>query len=381
MARPRYTIDELNQWAYEPYMVCKYQLLLVTNVKFLIEINNIVYRVVSHRAFKDRNQLLIANVDTGQQKMLQSGGAGGGYSLQTSVLESSTYSWPRGTQDVCIMAGHTNFAHFMWNQVPGILQLTREREIKVCQVNLKEFIDLSKHKNITIVPDSDRENQLTIYIGGMYVTSDTVHLLHNQHNINTATGSDNVVICLGVRGSRFRVIYNELEMYMTLLEQLDRLGIHMSIYIDGITRFNHHKAKIDDNILEGTIQSLVTGEYSNLTMKSIHNTYFSEWVHLAKRVDYYVTHVGTMQHKFGWLFNDIAGTVIGFTAREFVHWANARTWKSEITHILNKSNYAICNVEGGRNDDCSFSDPERAAQLIFKNIADVLSKKYELFRL
>ena len=46
------------------------------------------------------------------------------------------------------------------------------------------------------------------------------------------------------------------------------------------------------------------------------------------------------------------------TGEEFVHWANARTWKSEITHTLNRSNYVICNVERGRNDDCSFSDPE-----------------------
>lgn len=367
-----YTIDELNAWVYKPRMVRKYQLLLVTKKVILVNIAGTIYKVVSCRAYKAWNQLLVTVVDTNQQKVLQSDLIGTGYELKPELVPPETHKWPDMAQDVCIVVGHNNFAHFMWNHLSGLLELPSGM-VNVHQQSCADIVDCSRIAGVNIRPRVNIHKDLTLYVGSMYVSTRCKDMLQSQHDTSNQPKGKKFTISLGVRGSRVRGITNEFALYREFLQYIRSSTRQYTVYIDGVTLFEHTTPYVQSvaEELELEISKLIES-YPDLDIRSLNKIHIKEWIQLAKNIDYYVTHVGTMDSKYNYIFSNKPGTLIGYTSSAYIKWNKQHICTTGKTCDIPLNLYNVNAVPGEvrRNHECSIIDLQKAVRYIVKNMRE-----------
>jgi len=358
------SLVELDQWVFEPGQVRLYQHLILHERQFSVEIENRIYKYIScttddvlidgeHIYPGLSNRLLLQRVDTGNYYILASYGVAGGFllvegkpSAQIMEIPSECVSkWCTKKAKPFVVAGFGQFGHFIWNNLPAMLSYP-DKNIDVVQRMNHRIIKLSSLDNFTDI-EPTRERPCLI-LGSIYVTEQTRLTLHKYHDIIDPPGSDENVISLGIRGLRYRGITNEYEFYCELLKHINNLNIPVTVLIDGMTtntcidpeniyhgwlnplaphtiaratlRKDPNVGKKDD-IHDMTIKLLdvIGKKYKNIVAINIHGMDFAEWYPVANKTTYYVTHIGTMQHKYGW-YLDKPGYVLGRNAPAFSNW-------------------------------------------------------------
>ena len=139
--------------------------------------------------------------------------------------------------------------------------------------------------------------------------------------------------------------------------------------MDGFTPIDEIKTKFTETGSE--ICAKLLANHSTLDIVNLDGTVFEKWIKEIRYINYYVTHTGTMQHKYNWLFTDIPGQLIGPTASQFANWSNSMSYNTtrvdllgvEYTIIGNKSN------DNHRNTPYKINDIEQAVDITIKNIS------------
>ena len=324
-----------------------YQKLLVEGKPFRLMINGKIYVIKSSSALGHCNCFLLVELDSSQEFVLKSSGAGKGYCLSGQPLlelKNGPKVWPAtSTGPAIIRSGNPNFAHFLWNEFDPLLELIDQQKHLTCCQDVNSIYDLNSLESLRVVNLNELTQRPSVRLGSMLVTDRSRSYLYDSYNISDQAKftDERKTLLLGLRGPGKRSIENELDFFSNLLEKLQPMASQIRILFDGITLQNDHggahAVKIQERIkaCDQLIQQLST-KAGSIPISNLNGLGFSKWLPLASSVDFYVTHEGTMQHKLAWIFPSKVGIcLIGReNAGSIAKWHRNQSQNSAVVHFL-----------------------------------------------
>lgn len=338
------TIDSLNSWMFN-HSLRRYQYLLATKQYFLLDYKGIHFSIFSCTFRKGNNNLYFLSEDDTSVNVLLSKGVGTGYELHKELVRSNDYPYNEypSLENVVLIQGHRNFAHFMWNELDGLIRLSQiSSSLFTVKQKFNTIFDLSILPNIKLIT-TPLKDESTLAVGSQIVSDDVrICILTNLRPI-TMNGEavlnligHNPVVLLGVRGQRSRELCNEVELYVGLIEKLYDRCKDIYFLLDGLSLDRSFDGKAnsaflsENGILESISKILTNSPSPNVYC--LHGISYDDYLHIAKNVSYCVTHAGTMHHKICWLYTSIPSTLITNHPRPHL----AAAWHSkQSTHPLN----------------------------------------------
>jgi len=357
------TILKLNQadeWVNSGFKSLRfYQKLLVEGKKFRLLINDKVHAIKSSSALGHCNCLLLVDLESSQELVLKSSGAGKGYCLSGQPLlsvEHGPKTWPTNISGPAIIrTGTCNFAHFIWNEFDPLLELINRQESLNCYQDVNSIYDLSSLTGLKMVDPKELIQQPSVRLGSMLVTDRVRSYIYNFYGISDQpkASSGRKTLLLGIRGPGKRSLENELEFFSSLLAQLQPLADQIRILLDGITVQNEHSITSEIQSRINSCDHLIrqlTAKAGSIPVVNINGLGFSEWLPLASSVDFYVTHEGTMQHKLAWIFPSKVGIcLIGReNAGSIAKWHRNQSHNSSTVHFLPPALFKLGDIPSNR---------------------------------
>ncbi len=316
------TIDTLNSWMFFNSLR-RYQYLLATKQYFHLYYNGILFTIKSCAFIKGYNNLCFVSEDNAAVMILPSKGISSGYELQVDLTPPNEYPYNEfsSLDNIILIQGRRHFAHFMWNELDGLIRLSQiSSSMLMVKQNSDTIFDLSILPNIRIVTTSLKDES-TLAVGSRIV-SEAVrsNILANLRPITTKGKAiidligHNPIILFGIRGRRSRELCNQVEFYAGLIEKLLSKCKDICFLLDGISfdRSFHYKNRAaiasESTIQERISKIILLSPGANV--HSLHGISYDDYLHIARNVNYCVTHSGTMHHKICWLYTSIPSTLI-----------------------------------------------------------------------
>jgi hypothetical protein len=250
-------------------------------------------------------------------------------------LDSNNVELPPTPASARLVVGHPNFAHFIWNEMPALLDL-EEREdgqvphIAVTYEPILPFEKLIRWNSASIrvktqVSEVLRqpagyEPSVLFSLGSRLVTKKVKQRIVEEctwyaHQSGVMpTTRDRIVLWVSLR-LLYRHPVNQLAAFIELFRQLSLLNQKFAIILDGYSlphdldflgRYNADLERSHSSELSKLVQDL-KDEISNfgtdqVTVIDGTQADLPTSIFLASHADFYVCHHGTQQHKIGWIY-------------------------------------------------------------------------------
>lgn len=324
-AVPTLTLDQADAWVSNRSLLL-YQQYLYQQKPFLLKIQCEIFSVINFLATGGVNLLLLKNESDQQQCVYQSHGAAHGYSLKRGQFlgadDQSSLRWPDPSRRPVVRIGQRNFAHFIWNELDGLLSLASQQDselpVHVVQDH-NSVLDVSRVPGIQRCHHSGLSDSPSVRVGSRLVSNRVRQLVLQQFDLShsqspsIADQPSAFKLLIGIRGPGKRSIVNEEHFYRRLLRCLSMKYQNIVVYFDALTfqndYKNHHRDILErqSNCQEIIDRLSVFSDSLGLKHINLNGLYFHDWLGVASSLNFYVTHQGTMQHKIGWFFPDIPG--------------------------------------------------------------------------
>jgi hypothetical protein len=300
-----------------------------------------------------------------------------------------------------LLIGHGNYAHSLWNEYPALV----EAEALVPAGNLEavvlheQFAPLERicrfHPALTVRKIAMREGHSfvadTVFALGANLVTDTVR----ARVLDAVLGpdrqapppSDRLVLWVSFR-LMYRHAVNEADALFRIFQALQGTGQCFDIVLDGFSLPDdlHVAGRYDVGYLEDLARrTAALGDalvarcreagLDRLRFEHAGSCSLPDSVRAAARVDYYLSHHGTQQHKIGWLF-DVPGMIHGNL--QVTNSGPAR-WVQEMANTLNCPRYVparfIADAESGNERqhmgyfrDYQFAAIDELAEFVVQDI-------------
>jgi len=252
-----------------------------------------------------------------------------------------------------IYFGHINFAHVIWNELPALLELIDSTEISPTVQYRYDPIDiLSNLKGIKPQYLEDQgiisSLQPIVRVGSNFINAKTIEFIKGI--IPEVKKNDRFTIWVTVRNDG-RTCINQSDFIIELIKYLVKnIELPMEVIFDGFNfpvdfssasydarRENFSSRALEiENYIENLIEELSNNKTTNgrdVVFSHTCSMTLVECLGLTKSVDYYVSHVGSIQHKVSWVFNPpgfIHGNSISVTE-------GAKKWLSNLTENIDRT--------------------------------------------
>ncbi len=376
----QYSLENLNNYIGQKCLRL-YQSLLVDDVDFLLEFEGFTYKFFRVNALGDKNVLFFKNEC--DFFYLDSTEAGEGYKLinPPKIISDDKYFKILNSSfkynSSCIIMGHWNFAHFIWNQLPAFNFISSKKDKFYCHIrNSFGYCDqIVPTEFYRIDEESSFQFKNTFFIGGEFLNLGTYNLISKFLNLNLSSFNPMIdknykYIYLGIRGRGYRELLHEIEFYVGLIDYLTSRVGDLFFYVDGFsfssTNSNFFDARFSD--INQSINKIIDiTTYNNI--RSINGLHLIDFWGYIRDIDFYITHEGTMHHKLGWLYKDKPGLILnGSPYQEATSlWHSLQVEGSVAPYYIDVNNINTY-PENDRNSYFSFKSFEIAYFNIFNKL-------------
>ena len=211
-----------------------------------------------------------------------------------------------------IQIGHKNFAHFIWNELSGILRLIKEGvTIPPLFFIYNSLGVFSKGKELdSRIIKNVPENSVPLRVGAMLITTDCrkyiIDLIDECPNLNLKLTNYGNLLWLSVRTDA-RCPINQVEFLTELaLYWLDRYG---DVILDGFTPYfidvtNHHLGrKFKTDLIIQDVERIITNKSTKFKLHNTVGMTLDAAIYHTKFASFYISPLGSIQHKIGWIRN------------------------------------------------------------------------------
>jgi len=230
-----------------------------------------------------------------------------------------------------IQIGHKNFAHFIWNELSAVLKLIQENVlipplIFICNP-LGDF-SWGEALDSRIIKSAP-ENSAPLRVGSMLISSDcrkyVIDLFEKSPKLKLRNHRN--LLWLSVK-SDARCPINQVEFLVEIaFYWLNKYG---DVILDGFTPSfvsitKHHlgrKFKTDSIIHD--VERIIKDKSTKFNLYTTTGMTLHEAIHYTKFASFYISPLGTIQHKIGWIRN-IPGIL---HCGDFKGRANVNLWHS-----------------------------------------------------
>ena len=241
-----------------------------------------------------------------------------------------------------LVVGHTNFAHFWYNELSALLEVEQELEkadrVEVIHENfvlMEHLIDFPKGSTIIkgyAGPEGLLENSsyypadLIFSLGAEIFTLAAKERVrerlpaHQDTLAQTGYQKERFCVWISLRAIN-RTPTNQEEAVLLILQYLNLIGINIDVLFDGYSepldvavagRYSLAKeaaARVSTNeVARNLFESASRSDLSNLRLINCTGFDLPASFLAARHADFYVCHHGTQQHKIAWLW-DVPGVV------------------------------------------------------------------------
>jgi hypothetical protein len=313
---------------------------------------------------------------------------------------------PVGTAQTLLVAGHTNFAHFMWKELPALLAL----EGQPSQIGgvLAMFEPILPLRQLVHLPVELTVRQInpayldyphaSLHSGVLFSVGSTL--------VNKATQNRVISSCRDYAGAppqpaagakriwlSLRLLYrhpiNQLEAFRAFLSHLAETNGRYEVLLDGyslphdLTQPGRHDIAQETRYNEAVValaQTLVQSIQSpNLKIIDLTQLTLPAAIAWTPSVDVYVCHHGTQQHKIGWLSSapGLIHVSLHFLADHPAGWVADQAEGAALPRYLPPEYVEDCDSDNSRQHnpffaDYRFADPHRAGVAMAETVLDML---------
>jgi hypothetical protein len=306
-------------------------------------------------------------------------------------------------RSVSVVIGETNFAHFLHNEISGLMLALTDADSKTVKVSelcimreplgptLEIFPGLASIPTRKINPDDlpymgVREDVILLSSARLAAKQrdDVITYLDQLPDTRPDSLFDSVInsprprLMLGLR-SHSRVVTNVDETYLALASLMKSRYGEITVVVDGFSLpydydSNSNYARWFDDVVDASrqrvdefIHKLNAAGISHIFNTTTDDVPTALW--LSRQCDYYFTNLGTQQHKAGW-FSSAQGIVHGspgdLTQRS-VDWFMHLVEGQKPFTIFPDYLYTNVNSDGSNGAAYRFSAPEEVAAWILEN--------------
>lgn len=229
-----------------------------------------------------------------------------------SHIHDSCNNWNKGPvkkENCYIHLGHRNFAHFIWNELPSVIEFNKISDLNLPLVIVKNPLGKFEwgHRFVESITDLSSSN-VPLKIGGTLVTSDSMKFLNSILEKNNKKDNKiyNRLLWLSIRTSA-RCPSNNHEFLSAVAQfWLDEYG---DVMLDGFTPIasgailKHGARKKETDILVAKIKDSINLRSCQNNLYSTSEMSLDEALYHTKFASFYISPLGTIQHKIAWLRN------------------------------------------------------------------------------
>jgi hypothetical protein len=375
-----YSVDELNTYISERCLRL-YQKLIADHQPFAVALGGEVLPFIRSCALSYANLLFFEGREGSVH--IVADGAGNGYPLaqvahanerSANELMEREYA----LEQTCIVVGHRNFAHYIWNHLSAFDLLCRAGPRTYCQVfdsfgaSAEILGVVAAQVNKQRLPDFKN----TLYAGGEYLNAETSarltrYVAEQIKDVEPLTEvCDSTIVYLGVRGGTVRELTNEVDFYIHLMRTLSQHEPNCFFYLDGFSYCNSNKeceratARVHEANVR--IKQIIAG-YGGDRYRVINGLHLIPALSAIRCCSFYVTHVGTMQHKVGWFFPEKRGVIVSGSPHQqaTAEWHASQVAGGWRPHPL-RDEYVVPHPDGLRDSPFSIRNIHATAEYIIK---------------
>lgn len=381
-----YSISDLNTYVSDKCLRL-YQKLITDGQPFALASEGKKFKFKRCFALSYAN-LLVLTGDGGNVYLLGDGAANG-YQLADTVYGNvqpvnDLFMRPYSSSQSCITIGHRNFAHFIWNHLPAFDVVARDKTPLYCQL-FDSFGNSSQILGIQAIQVSEErlpDFKSTLYVGGEYLNTSTSgritrYLEEKMRTIDFPPElSSSDIIYIGVRGETTRELTNEVEFYVQLMRRLSRVNPRCFFYLDGFSFCNSNekceKAGTRTREADDRIRQIIVG-WGGTRYRVINGLHLMDALAFIRHISFYITHVGTMQHKIAWFFPEKQGVILSGSRYQAATaaWHAAQVADAQQPYHL-QDGHVVHHEEGLRDSPFSIRDIEGSIAHIAQMFIGVL---------
>jgi hypothetical protein len=240
---------------------------------------------------------------------------------------------PRGKGEKArLILGHTNFAHFLWNEMPALMELETRTASGIAGILLAHepilpFRKLFDWASVSRISPISREalhgHRARLHDGTLFAAGSTrISLAARERVTQRCRNAGGAVpapepgvirLWLSLR-ALYRRPVNQIETFVALLQGLSRCGPRFEVLLDGyslpqdievpgrydIDRERGNRAEVI--VMARDLVARCRGWAGGPTLIDITGCGIVESIAYAASAQYYICHHGTQQHKIGWLY-------------------------------------------------------------------------------
>jgi hypothetical protein len=222
-----------------------------------------------------------------------------------------------------LLAGHQNFAHFIWNEMPALLELEAyEPALLSVFTSYEPILPLAELINWPAgvpvrhmaVPDGISEHAGVLFAAGSTLVTAATQarvIRHAKAGRNVALPQHEVRrVWISLR-RLYRCAVNELEVFNELIARLGQDARRYEIILDGYSlphdlllpgRYDVEWQREQSDLVGRGAAALINSNRSqNVAIIDLTGADLPTAIAWAATADAYICHHGTQQHKIGWL--------------------------------------------------------------------------------
>jgi hypothetical protein len=307
-----------------------------------------------------------------------------------------------GTAPPILIAGHQNFAHFIWNELPALMQLetipgavTRIDTTYEPVLPLSTLIRLPPSLRMTQLKQGSLRYPLHEYPGVLF-SAGAVHVTQavKDRVLGLCTAYAGLAADTPKKSAKriwlsLRTIHrsarNELEVFSCLVDLLGLFATDIEILLDGYSlghdivvddRYDAAAQRANNDAAAAVAASLQARPAPpNVRFIDLTRAALPTAIAWAATADVYICHHGTQQHKIGWL-TDVPGIVHTnphVLATYPADWVTAQAeGASRPAYIPLDLVEEIAGEAAGYSQDYRFADPQQAALYLVGYLTSVM---------
>ena len=299
-----------------------------------------------------------------------------------------------------VLVGHANFAHVIWNQLPGLLAARLGPPPEVFSSyeplgpieQLVPYLELRRWTGPELRSGDFSQDVTYVRPGSVIVTEETKDVVRRHVRAAASPWAvqlaarlrdlDAPVVWVSVR-TDLRTAVNQEDFLDALLRVFDEEYPGVMFVLDGFSlpedygtnaAYDHLREGFQRRVnRNGELMARLLRRAPHLAERvvDLNGSRLVDVLHVAGVADYYVCHVGTLHHKVGWL-NEVPGFLHFRPASEMASVLVPRWYHAGAENALLPDAVTIDEVDlveneaatRSRNQDYAFHDPQALARRV-----------------
>jgi hypothetical protein len=307
----------------------------------------------------------------------------------------------------CLLAGHENFAHFMWNELPALIEAEAavSPRVQICAVwdTIAPLERLVRWRAAKAVKHVNERPLLAapgyLHPAILFAAGATRMSLATKARLIQACGTAperlprRFVVWISLRLTHRHPV-NQLEVCILLLRQLAALPFPVEVILDGyslaadLQLLDRHHIKRERARAEAVVahaaelRSAVAHEIAaKVIVTDATRASLPVSIALAGRADFYFCHHGTQQHKIGWVYPTpgVIHAPPSVVRRQPAHWTQHQSEGSVLPDYVPEPLVAELSEADERANPGSlnyrFADPAAVVAYVLNRLLPVAATK------